>query len=150
MLALWLAAAVKAVLGDHEIDTPMMTRVVEWLCVGVGVYGLVGTLAMDAWIRRRTWYGLTSSRLMIDGPRRSGGFRAFAFEELPPPKLLRRRFGETRATICFPPLRPWWTQITIGRMGSHNFRILQPSLDATPQLLGIADAAKVMRLLAKP
>lgn len=143
---IWSAAAVQAAIGlDPEDST--YSRILAWILVCVGVYGLVGTLAMDAWVRRNTSYGLTNSRLLIDGPRRGGGFRAFALDELPSPRLIKCWGGQTYVTVRFEEARPWWTQIRLGYSGGNNFRAWQPSLDGCPQLLAIEDSAEVMRHL---
>lgn len=149
LIGIWLAGAIMQLLHSFESDATLVEVAIGSLLVAAGIYGLVGTLAMDAWVRGRTWYGLTDRRLLIDAPRRGGGFRDFNLADLPAPRLIQSWTSPSRGTVRFEIYPPCWKQLRLGGGGGHNFRVFQPSLDLTPQLLGILEPAKVAALLTR-
>ncbi|HEV8677881.1 MAG TPA: hypothetical protein VGQ90_00795 [Stellaceae bacterium] len=106
----------------------------------VGLYVVAGRFAVDAWLRARTRYALTDRRIVIT---RSGSFgktTSLALDRLPDMQLSLWLDG--RGTIRFgvdPPFLP----------GRRNTGGWTPSLDPTPQFIGIDDAQSVFDRLQR-
>ncbi len=65
--------------------------------VAVGVYIVIGRFAADAWIRSRTYYGVTDRRVIIH--RRTFGLRTTSFDRDNLPTMAIDEYGNGRATI---------------------------------------------------
>jgi hypothetical protein len=109
--------------------------------VTFGLTFMVGRFFIDAWLRRGTRYALTDRRVLILRTRPTADFTALQLDRLPQARLSQRRDG--RGSIRFgPPTNPF-------AFGGAGFSIWTPSLDPTPQFLGIPDAAKVFDLVQR-
>jgi hypothetical protein len=102
----------------------------------VGLYLIVGRFLLDAWIRSGMDYAVTNRRILIlrSGP--FGKFIAVGLDRLPDASLSEDRNG--RGTIRF------GQQPAFGRNG---FAAWTPSLDPTPQFIGIENARTVFDLI---
>lgn len=103
-----------------------------------GLYLIVGRFLVDAWLRRNTLYALTDRRVLIV---RSGAYAkltALNMDQLPAAEYKEGRNG--RGTICFGASSMVGT-FTSGVRG--GYAIWTPSLDPTPQFIGIEDARNV-------
>jgi len=101
-----------------------------------GVTVMWGRFWFDAWLRERTRYAITDRRLLIS---RSGPFSMFtvlALERLPEARLTER--GDGSGSIRF-------GQSNI--FAGAGFGLWVPSLDSTPQLIGIPNARDVFDLV---
>lgn len=115
-------------------NAPAFARLVPILFMLLGLYIVVGHFLVDAWLRGKIDYAITSSRILIS---RSGPFPKFTalkLDRMPDASLSERAAG--RGTIRFGPQVSVW-----GRGNASAF--WTPSLDPTPQFIAIEDARKV-------
>jgi hypothetical protein len=110
-----------------------------FVAVGLGI--TVGRFLVDAWLRRSTRYALTNRRVLILRTAPTADFVALPLDRLPQARLTERKDG--RGTIRFGP------QASLFNFGGSGFSIWVPSLDPTPQFIGITDAAKVFDLVQR-
>ena len=100
----------------------------------IGVYFIVGRFLLDAWVRGGMFYAVTNKRILIS---RSGPFSkltALSLDRLPDASLSESSGG--RGTIRFgQPVQMW------GR--GNSMSSWTPSLDPTPQFIGIENARSV-------
>jgi len=82
--------------------------------VMVGLYHLAGRFFLDAWQRRRTFYGLTSERLIVLSPHLSQRTKSQRLETLTDLALKRDRDKSGTITIG-----PWGGRSTIWRLDSY-------------------------------
>jgi hypothetical protein len=108
-----------------------------FVAVGLGIS--VGRFLVDAWLRRSTRYALTNRRVLILRTAPTADFVALSLGRLPQARLTERKDG--RGTIRFGP------QANLFNFGGTGLSVWVPSLDPTPQFLGIPDAAKVFDLV---
>jgi hypothetical protein len=100
----------------------------------IALYLVAGRFLLDAWIRSGMSYAVTNQRILIS---RSGPFSKFTainLDRLPDASISET--GGGRGTIRFGDPAPLW-----GRRNS--FASWTPSLDPTPQFIGIEDARNV-------
>ncbi len=109
------------------------------LFVAVGLSIAVGRFFLDAWLRGGTQYVLTDRRVLIVRRRPTSDLTALSLDRLPQIRLTQRKDGT--GTIRF------GSPASLFSFGGTGFSIWVPSLDPTPQFLGIADAARVFDLL---
>jgi len=101
----------------------------------IGIYVAAGRFFVDAWMRRNTHYALTNRRILIVRRSLSPSFTSLYLNQLPQSDLIER--GSGRGTIRFgPPQMIYWGPRV-------SFGAWVPSLDPTPQFLGIEDARRV-------
>jgi hypothetical protein len=99
----------------------------------IGAYLVVGRFLLDAWLRRGTYYAVTSKRVLILRSGVSSRFSAISFDQLSNVNLSESAGG--RGTIRFGQAVPNWS--------NQSFSSWTPSLDPTPQFLAIEDARRV-------
>ncbi|MBL6938862.1 MAG: PH domain-containing protein [Alphaproteobacteria bacterium] len=122
--------------GLHGPVPPFPFLLVGGLFSVLGLYIAVGRFIVDAWLRRNTTYGLTDRRVLIARTGPWGNFTALQLDRLPSISLRERSNG--RGTIRFgDPAYSGWP------MRSNSFGSWMPSLDPTPQFLGIEDVRRV-------
>jgi hypothetical protein len=106
--------------------------------VVVGLYLIAGRFFVDAWVRARTSYAVTSQRVLILRTAPAFKFTAYSIDRLPELSLEERADG--RGTIRFQPHVPMW--------GNRGLWSWTPSTDST-QFLLIADARGVFDRIQK-
>src|SRR5580704_8775894 len=100
----------------------------------IGLYLVIGRFILDAWIRSGMQYAVTNRRILISRSGPFGKFTAVSLDRLPDASISESAGG--RGTIRFGEPAPLW-----GRRNS--FASWTPSLDPTPQFIGIEDARNV-------
>ena len=103
------------------------------LFLAFGLFFSVGRFALDAWLRAGTQYGLTDRRILILRLRPTNSFTAIDLGRLPQAQVSAR--GDGRGTIRF--------GAPASLFGGSGLSIWTPSLDPTPQFIGIPDVRKV-------
>ena len=98
-----------------------------------GVYVTIGRFAVDAWLRRHTRYALTNRRILIVRSGAFGKVTSVGLDRVPDMQVSERPDG--RGTIRFGQQVPYWAWNGLGG--------LTPSLDPTPQFIGIDDVQSV-------
>jgi hypothetical protein len=109
--------------------------------VAVGLVVMFGRFILDAWMRSNTRYALTDRRVLIFRTAPTADFVALSLDRLPQARFSQRKDG--RGTIRFGP------QTGLFNSGGSGFSIWVPSLDPTPQFLGITEANKVFELVQR-
>jgi hypothetical protein len=105
----------------------------------IGAYFLAGRFVVDAWVRARTRYAVTSQRILILRTGPTLKFTALAIDRLPELSLNERADGW--GTILFQPAQPVWN--------NRNFSNWTPALDPSPQFLRIPEARNVFDRIQK-
>jgi hypothetical protein len=105
----------------------------------VGLYFVAGRFIFDAWVRAGTIYGLTAGSAMILRTRPSMSFTTVALGRASDVQLSETAAG--RGTIRFGATAPMW--------GNRGWSAWTPSLDPTPQFLGIDGAREVFNLVQR-
>jgi hypothetical protein len=100
----------------------------------IGLYFIAGRFLVDAWIRAGMFYAVTNKRVLISRSWPFGKFTALSLDRLPDANLSESSGG--RGTIRFGEAGPMWG-------GRNNMSSLTPSLDPTPQFIGIDNARSV-------
>lgn len=100
----------------------------------IGLYLIAGRFLADAWIRRSMIYGLTDRRILIVRGWPNSKTLAANIRQLPTAEFSQQ--SNSRGTIRFAPSASLFAQ-------NRGFSSWTPSLDATPQFLGIEDAKSV-------
>jgi hypothetical protein len=99
-----------------------------------GLYLIVGRFLLDAWIRAGMLYAVTNRRILISRSGPFGKFTALSLDRLPDASISESAGG--RGTIRFGEPAQLWG----GRRGVSSWT---PSLDPTPQFIGIENARNV-------
>ncbi len=103
--------------------------------VVIGLFMIAGRFFLDAWLRARIEYAVTSQRILID---RRGLFSQFiALQRGQLPNLEFKSEAQGRGTIRF--------GAQIGR--NQPFTGAVPALDPVPQFIGIENAEMVFNLI---
>lgn len=69
-MTFWVAGVTYWLVRAVNMNAPFFFRVVGTVFLAVGLYNLIGRFFVDAWRRRRTFYGVTSDRVVVaTGPR---------------------------------------------------------------------------------
>ncbi|MDG2533135.1 hypothetical protein P6144_05710 [Sphingomonas sp. HITSZ_GF] len=108
--------------------------------LAIGVFFVIGRFFVDAWLRARTSYAVTTQRVLIE---RSGPFRSsksLDIARLPVLELSER--GDGSGSIRFDNNRSWFH-------GNNNIGVWIASSDATPRFLRIDNVRNVYALIAK-
>lgn len=101
-----------------------------------GFYILIGRFLVDVWLRARTFYAVTDRRVLILREGWWGAFHAVSRERL---DVMELKEAGARGTIRFgQPVE-----------AARNWGSMLPTLDPTPQFLGIEDARGVFDLLQR-
>ena len=100
----------------------------------IALYLVAGRFLLDAWIRSGMSYAVTNQRILISRSGPFSKFTAVSLGRLPDASISETAGG--RGTIRFGDPAPLW-----GRRNS--FASWTPSLDPTPQFIGIEDARNV-------
>ena len=104
----------------------------------IGIYMIIGRFFVDAWLRRKTRYAVTSRRIVIA---RSGAWpklTSVSLDRLPDMQLSERPDGT--GTIRFGPAPVW---------GGRGWAMWMPVLDPTPQFIAIDDARRVFDMIQR-
>jgi hypothetical protein len=99
----------------------------------VGIYLILGRFLVDAWMRRRIHNAITNRRILIARSGMFSNFVALGLDKLPSARLSESSNG--RGMIQFGESIPFGAQ--------RNFGSWIPSMDPTPQSIGIEDARNV-------
>lgn len=105
-----------------------------------GLYLTVGRFAVDAWLRGKTRYALTSRRILIARSGAFGKVTSVSLDRLPEVQLTER--ADSRGTIRFGPPAPY--------CGWGGWNSWTPASDATRQLIAIDDAQNVFDQIQRP
>lgn len=123
----------------------------------LGLYMLVGRYPVDAWLRRRTSYALTSSRIVISRSPPFGRVSTIFIDSVPEFELIEeghgrgtircgRRVIESETTV-FGVTR--YETTTVSPAWDWAFSSMTPSLDSVPQLIGIENAGEVFHQIQR-
>jgi hypothetical protein len=135
--AVWLAFAVFWLVMVTRTGAPVFFYLWGAMFVGIGIFFAVGRFFVDAWLRSRTLYAVTDQRVLI---LRSSPFARFTSLELDRlPELNLVGDGNTKGDIRFGP--------SVSLFGNRSMAVWTPSLDPTPQLLGLAEPKAVFDLI---
>jgi hypothetical protein len=131
---LWGGFAIFWETSVWQISAPQMFRLWGVPFVLAGLYLIAGRFVVDAWLRGRTYYAVTSRRILIARSGFAGKLIALAIDRLPDVQLSQGADG--RGTIQFgQPVAAMW--------GRNGFGGWSPALDPTPQFIAIDDAQGV-------
>ena len=134
---LWGGFAIFWEANALRMHAPIFFPVFGALFVAVGLFFIFGRFIFDAWLRGGTVYGVTSRRVLIARKGPYPNFVAVSLGQLPPASLSEGANG--RGTIRFgEAMRFAWPY---GMRGGMSY--WTPSLDPTPQFIGIEDARRV-------
>jgi hypothetical protein len=100
----------------------------------IGLYLIVGRFLLDAWIRVGMVYAVTNKRILISRSWPFGKFTALSLDRLPDASLSES--SGCRGTIRFGEPAQMWG-------GRNSMSSWTPSLDPTPQFIGIENARSV-------
>jgi hypothetical protein len=116
--------------GAHSL-VPLL--VIGGVFILLGLFAVIGRFFLDAWLRRRTSYGVTDRRVLVIRGGRFNKLVALNVDKLPEVSLSEKRDG--RGTITFGPDTTLWVR--------RGFSGLLPSLDPSPRFLEIENARGV-------
>lgn len=123
------------------MHTPWFFRLWGVPFVLVGFFMAFGRFFADAWLRRRTCYAVTNERVLIT---RSGPFASFiAIRRDQLPEMQLSNIAKGRGTIRF------GRQFSVFARGRGGFGGWVPSLDPTPQFVGIEQAQEVFNIVQR-
>jgi hypothetical protein len=100
----------------------------------IGLYLIAGRFLLDAWVRGGMVYAVTNKRILISRSGPFSKFTALSLDRLPDASLSESSGG--RGTIRFGQPAQMWG----GRNGMSSWT---PSLDPTPQFIGIENVRSV-------
>jgi hypothetical protein len=115
-----------------QTQAPLMMKLWGIPFVLAGLFFIAGRFLLDAWVRRRTRYAVTNRRILIARSGIFGKFIALSLERLPDASLSQRTNGS--GTIRFGQQASRW---------GSSFSGWIPSLDPTPQFIGVENAQSV-------
>lgn len=131
---LWGGFALFWEAGAIASDAPLLFRLWGIPFVLVGLYMIAGRFVIDAWLRGRTWYGVTDRRVLI---LREAPFHSFIALDLAGLRDIRVSSGwGGRGTIRFGD-EPW------GYYRQFHATPWSPSMSGVPQFLAIRDPETV-------
>jgi hypothetical protein len=99
-----------------------------------GLYFIAGRFLLDAWMRAGMLYAVTNKRILISRSGPFGNFTAVSLDRLPDASISESAGG--RGTIRFGPAVQFFS-------GRNSMPSWTPSLDPTPQFIGIENARTV-------
>lgn len=109
--------------------------------VAIGLYFVIGRFVVDALIRRGLRYAVTDRRVLIARPLPLAKFSVLNLAQLPDIDLSERSNGSGTIRFGRTPASPW--------SGNSGMSGWTPSLDPTPQFLGIEQARRVFDLIQR-
>lgn len=118
---------------------PMPFQIIGLAFLAIGLFFVIGRFFVDAWLRARTRYAVTSQRVLIE---RSGPFRSsksLDIARLPMLELSER--GDGAGNIRFDSSRSW--------LRGNNMGVWIASTDPIPRFLRIDNVRNVYELIAK-
>jgi len=136
----WGGFAIYWEIGVSTTNAPFFFRLFGIPFVLAGLFLMFGRFLLDARVRQSVVYAVTTERILIDRRGLFSSFTALPLVRLPDATLTESRDG--RGTIRFGPSVPMWGS----RSGWSGW---MPSLDPTPQFLGIENAASVFDLIQR-
>jgi hypothetical protein len=95
--AVWMVLAVKSNSGFAIVGVPLLL---------IGIYMMVGRFFVDSWQRARTWYGVTSQRVLIVSVFARRSVKSLNLRALSAVTLSERPDGV--GSITFGPVPPSW------------------------------------------
>jgi hypothetical protein len=134
---LWGGFAIFWETGVLANNTPIFAKLWGVPFVLIGLYLVAGRFVLDAMIRRGMNYGLTDKRVLILRTGLFGKFIAIGLDQLSDTNLTEGAGG--RGTIRFGPAASFGS--------NRGFSGWTPSLDPTPQFIGIEDAGNVFQYI---
>jgi hypothetical protein len=105
--------------------------------IAIGLYLVVGRFFVDAWLRSRTLYGVTDSRILLVSRGWTQKVPSLAIRNLA--EIGLREGANGRGTITFGPETPWWMGMQGWPGGMQQAR--------SPAFESIDDAQRVLRLI---
>lgn len=135
--ALWLAFAVFWLVNVIRSGTPLFFCLWGAMFVGIGLFFAVGRFAIDAWLRRRTFYAVTEQRVLILRSAPFANFTSIGLDRLPELNLVGD--GNSNGHIRFGP--------SASLFGNRSLSVWMPALDPTPQFLGIASPLAIFQMI---
>lgn len=135
---MFAAFAVFWLVGVTEGNAPTFFYFWGAMFVCIGLFFVFGRFLLDAWLRRRTSYAVTDSRILIARRAPLPRFTSLQLSNLPAVELSGD--PKSRGSLRFAP-----SSSPFGTGGSFGFWVT--SLDSAPQFLGIEDAGKVYDLV---
>lgn len=123
--------------GGPGVEGPPL--VIPILFLGIGGYLLVGRFVLDAYVRARTWYGVTSQRALI--VRTAPGTQIKSMP-LPGAELSASFHRHGRGTITFGDDSSVWT--------ARGLLHMAPALRPGFRFLAVDDVRSVLDILERP
>jgi len=108
-----------------------------FLCIGL--FFAVGRFAFDAWLRRRTAYAVTDTRVLILRAAPFSSFTSLSVERMADVQIANEQGN--RGTLRFGPATALFS--------NRSFAVWMPALDPTPQFLAIEGARGVFDLVVR-
>jgi hypothetical protein len=139
---MWGGFAVFWELSVMQGSAPVFFRLFGAAFVLIGLYFIAGRFVVDAWIRSKTNYAVTTRRILIARSEPFSSFISLSLNRLPDVELQEDATG--RGTLRFGPATPFW-----GYGGRGGFAVWTPALDPTPQFIAIDDAQSVFNQIQR-
>jgi hypothetical protein len=136
---MWCAFAIFWTFAATGDGAPIFFTLWGMMFVLIGVFFVFGRFVADMMLRRNMIYALTDRRVLISRSGLAAKFTALRLDALPDVKLTSKPDGT--GSISFGNSLSMW--------GANNFGIWIPSLDPTPQFIGINDARNVYGMIQR-
>ena len=107
---LWAGFAVFWEFGVITSGAPLFFTIWGVPFVLVGLYIVIGRFFVDAWVRSRTAYALTTQRVLIVGGHRTHSVKSLRLNGLPEMSFTQRSDGS--GSITFGASTPWWAVVS--------------------------------------
>ena len=124
-------------------NAPLVFRLWGVPFVLIGLYLIVGRFLADARLRSKTYYGLTSERIVIVSGLFSRSTKSLQLRTLSDVSLAET--GGGLGTITFGPMAPWWAN---GGGWPGAQRQLSPAFDSIPAAREVYEKIRLAQKLA--
>jgi hypothetical protein len=130
----WGGAALIVAIGSFTNNTPIFGKLLGLAFGLLGIYLIHGRFFVDAWRRRRTYYGVTTERIVI-----ISGILRRNVESISLRTLGELSFSEDASgngTIVLGPKNPWGQSYAVAQPGSRRARV-PPVLERIPEVKSV-------------
>ena len=134
--ALWGGFALFWNVSVWATDAPLSFKLFGLPFLIIGAYMVLGRFFVELWMRKKLRYTVTNRRIMIHKDGRAN-FRSLDIARLPSLEVHEKSDGS--GTIRFDRSNNW--------MAGGGLGIWQPSLDSSPQFIGIKNVSSVWQLI---
>jgi hypothetical protein len=135
----WCGFAIFWTIGATGAGAPNFFTLWGLMFVAIGLFFVFGRFVLDMLLRKNTHYAVTDRRILISRRALLPRFMSVRLDQLPDAKLSLKNGGSGSITFGN----------SVSMFGHNNFGIWVPSLDPTPQLLGISNARDVYGIIQR-